>query len=58
MPIAQKTPKLVPPPTKLEIAAQNTAINYFLSPTMSQTLDNLTAIDEVAARIEVDVAFG
>ncbi len=33
MPIAQKTPKLVPQPTKLEIAEQKTAITYFLSPT-------------------------
>ena len=44
--VAQKTPKLVPQPTKLEIAQQTAAIVYCLSPIMSQTLENLTAIDD------------
>lgn len=55
IPIAQKTPKLVPQPTKLEIAEQNTAIIYFLSPTMSQTLDNLTAIDDKLSKRHIDL---
>ena len=47
--------KLVPQPTKLEIAEQITVIVYFLSPTMSQTLENLTAIDDKLSKRHIDL---
>jgi dihydropteroate synthase len=53
--IAQKSSKLVPQPTKLEIAEQNTAITYFLSPTMTQTLENLSAIDDNLSKRHLDL---
>jgi len=48
--------KLVPQPTKLEIAEQiTTVIVYFLLQTMSQTLENLTAIDDKLSKRHIDL---